>query len=122
MVLQSAPLHFDVPVHYAAPWLTSHILLIPQAQQCHASLCCACVLTRIDADPQMTGFFAATIGELITGKGALGQLALETNLPPGVIKVCELAHASGSLTVVHFSASGFSAKACLKQYAAHHLA
>jgi len=34
----------------------------------------------------MTGFFAATIGELITGKGALGQLALETNLPPGVIK------------------------------------
>ena len=35
----------------------------------------------------MTGFFAATIGELITGKGALGQLALETNLPPGVVKV-----------------------------------
>ena len=34
----------------------------------------------------MTGFFAATIGELITGKGALGQLALETNLPPGVVK------------------------------------
>jgi len=34
----------------------------------------------------MTGFFAATIGELITGKGAIGQLALETNLPPGVIK------------------------------------
>ena len=37
----------------------------------------------------MTGFFAATIGELITGKGAIGQLALETNLPPGVIKVRE---------------------------------
>jgi len=34
----------------------------------------------------MTGFFAATVGELLTGKGALGQLSLETNLPPGVVK------------------------------------
>ena len=54
--------------------------------------CCPCwrcvhVLIRAIVS-QMTGFFAATIGELITGKGALGQLALETNLPPGVVKVC----------------------------------
>ncbi len=46
-----------------------------------------CLLTCIHVVAQMTGFFAATIGELITGKGAIGQLALETNLPPGVIKV-----------------------------------
>ena len=45
------------------------------------------LITLLRAVPQMTGFFAATIGELITGKGAIGQLALETNLPPGVIKV-----------------------------------
>ncbi len=33
----------------------------------------------------MTGFFCACIGELITGKGALGQLQLETRLPQSVI-------------------------------------
>lgn len=33
----------------------------------------------------MTGFFCACIGELITGKGALGQLQLETRLPQNVI-------------------------------------
>lgn len=34
----------------------------------------------------MTGFFAALVGELFTGKGAIGQLALETQLPPMMIK------------------------------------
>lgn len=33
----------------------------------------------------MTGFFAETVGELITGKGAVGQLSLETLLPRPVI-------------------------------------
>ena len=33
----------------------------------------------------MTGFFSAVIGELLTGKGALGQLGLETRLPQPVI-------------------------------------
>ena len=33
----------------------------------------------------VTGFFCACIGELITGKGALGQLQLETRLPQNVI-------------------------------------
>ncbi|CAK0787138.1 hypothetical protein CVIRNUC_010354 [Coccomyxa viridis] len=33
----------------------------------------------------MTGFLCACIGELITGKGALGQLQLETRLPQNVI-------------------------------------
>ena len=35
--------------------------------------------------PAVTGFFCACIGELITGKGALGQLQLETRLPQSVI-------------------------------------
>lgn len=34
---------------------------------------------------QMTGFFAETIGELFTGKGAVGQLSLETLVPRPVI-------------------------------------
>ena len=34
----------------------------------------------------MTGFFSAVIGELLTGKGVIGQLNLETSLPPYVIK------------------------------------
>jgi len=33
----------------------------------------------------MTGFFSAVIGELLTGKGALGQLGLETRLPQPVV-------------------------------------
>lgn len=33
----------------------------------------------------MTGFFAETIGELFTGKGAVGQLSLETLLPRPLI-------------------------------------
>ena len=33
----------------------------------------------------VTGFLCACIGELITGKGALGQLQLETRLPQNVI-------------------------------------
>lgn len=33
----------------------------------------------------MSGFLAAVIGEIITGKGILGQLYLETNLPPVAI-------------------------------------
>lgn len=35
--------------------------------------------------PAVTGFFCACIGELLTGKGALGQLQLETRLPQNVI-------------------------------------
>lgn len=36
----------------------------------------------------MTGFFAETIGELFTGKGAVGQLSLETLVPrPAVAAV-----------------------------------
>jgi photosystem II protein len=35
----------------------------------------------------MTGFFSAVIGELLTGKGVIGQLSLETSLPPGVLKL-----------------------------------
>ena len=34
----------------------------------------------------MTGFFSAVIGELLTGKGVIGQLNLEPSLPPYVIK------------------------------------
>lgn len=34
----------------------------------------------------MTGFFSAVVGELLTGKGVIGQLNLETSLPPYVIK------------------------------------
>ena len=48
----------------------------------------------------MTGFFAATVGELFSGKGALGQLALETHLPSGVIKVCPLEGMHESLQCV----------------------
>eukprot|EP00884_Botryococcus_braunii_P003796 jgi/Botrbrau1/13417/Bobra.0082s0023.1 len=33
----------------------------------------------------MTGFFSCVLGELLTGKGALGQLSLETNLPQPVV-------------------------------------
>jgi len=33
----------------------------------------------------MTGFISAVIGELLTGRGALGQLQLETRLPQNVI-------------------------------------
>jgi photosystem II protein len=33
----------------------------------------------------MTGFLSAVIGELLTGKGALGQLGLETRLPQPVV-------------------------------------
>lgn len=36
-------------------------------------------------DVAVTGFFSAVIGELLTGKGALGQLQLETRLPQNVI-------------------------------------
>lgn len=46
------------------------------------SLLCVCT--------QMAGFFAALVGELFTGSGAIGQLALETQLPPGVIKATSL--------------------------------
>jgi len=35
----------------------------------------------------MTGFFSAVLGELLTGKGVIGQLSLETSLPPGVLKL-----------------------------------
>lgn len=34
----------------------------------------------------MTGFITAVVGELLTGKGALGQLRLETSLPPSILK------------------------------------
>jgi photosystem II protein len=34
----------------------------------------------------MSGFLAGTIGELLTGKGFLGQLSLQTNLPPVAVK------------------------------------
>lgn len=34
----------------------------------------------------MSGFLAGTIGELLTGKGFFGQLALETNLPAFAVK------------------------------------
>ena len=33
----------------------------------------------------VTGFISAVIGELLTGRGALGQLQLETRLPQNVI-------------------------------------
>lgn len=33
----------------------------------------------------MTGFISDVIGELLTGRGALGQLQLETRLPQNVI-------------------------------------
>jgi len=35
----------------------------------------------------MTGFICAVIGEILTGKGALGQLQLETRLPQNVINL-----------------------------------
>ncbi len=35
--------------------------------------------------PAVTGFISAVIGELLTGRGALGQLQLETRLPQNVI-------------------------------------
>lgn len=35
--------------------------------------------------PAVTGFFSAVVGELLTGRGALGQLQLETRLPQNVI-------------------------------------
>lgn len=34
----------------------------------------------------MTGFFTCVLGELLTGKGALGQLRLETSLNPSILK------------------------------------
>jgi len=34
----------------------------------------------------MTGFFTCVLGEFLTGKGALGQLRLETSLNPSVLK------------------------------------
>ncbi len=58
----------------------------PPTLSCTLPRCQHNLLRHICLLLQMTGFFAATIGELITGKGALGQLALETNLPPGVVK------------------------------------
>lgn len=33
----------------------------------------------------MTGFFAELVGEILTGKGAVGQLSLETVLPRPLI-------------------------------------
>ena len=33
----------------------------------------------------VTGFISAVVGELLTGRGALGQLQLETRLPQNVI-------------------------------------
>ncbi|KAK9800345.1 hypothetical protein WJX73_006848 [Symbiochloris irregularis] len=38
----------------------------------------------------MSGFISALIGEWLTGKGALGQLQLETKLPPNVIDLLTL--------------------------------
>ena len=43
-----------------------------------ANLLCAC-------DGAVTGFISAVVGELLTGRGALGQLQLETRLPQNVI-------------------------------------
>ena len=34
----------------------------------------------------MTGFFSAVVGELLTGRGVIGQLNLETSLSPYIIK------------------------------------
>lgn len=34
---------------------------------------------------QMAGFFAEIVGEILTGKGAVGQLAIETVLPRPLI-------------------------------------
>jgi len=34
----------------------------------------------------MTGFFTCVLGEFLTGKGALGQLRLETSLNPSILK------------------------------------
>jgi len=45
----------------------------------------------------MTGFFAAVVGEILTGKGAIGQLSLETSLPPAVLNVL-----IGGIVVVNF--------------------
>lgn len=44
----------------------------------------------------MTGFFTCVIGELITGKGAIGQLNLETSVPPFALK-------AGLLAIVGFN-------------------
>ena len=35
----------------------------------------------------MTGFICAVVGEILTGRGALGQLQLETRLPQTVINL-----------------------------------
>ena len=35
----------------------------------------------------VTGFISAVIGEILTGRGALGQLQLETRLPQTVINL-----------------------------------
>ena len=37
--------------------------------------------------PAVTGFISAVVGEILTGKGALGQLQLETRLPQNVINL-----------------------------------
>ena len=47
----------------------------------------------------MTGFFSAVIGELLTGKGALGQLGLETRLPQPVINWLVVAIVSLNIVV-----------------------
>lgn len=54
----------------------------------------------------MLGFAAALAGEILTGKGALGQLGLETGIPLQEIDAIVAAVAIFNLVAAVFPASG----------------